>query len=136
MAKIWRPPSYTRDEFEDKVEAYLEERKLGKEKWPITLVDFCVFAEVYADYISEHDLGDKSPLDFSEAIKMLRTECRRSLEHYGLLGKVNPTMAIFLLKANHGYKEPTDPLFNLGAMGDVIVKLPEPPKQLNSWQSQ
>jgi hypothetical protein len=64
-----------------------------------------VYADVYKDYVSEHDKGDGSDQDFSEAIKKLRTEAERSTEYFAMLGKINPTMAIFSLKNNFGWKD-------------------------------
>jgi DNA-packaging protein gp3 len=100
-----RPPKYVKESFEKKLEDYIEERKFWKEKGPITILDFCVYAEVYKDFISEHDKNDGSDQDFSEAIKKLRTEAERSTEYFAMLGKINPTMAIFSLKNNFGWKD-------------------------------
>lgn len=67
------------------------------------MLDFCCFVGIYKDYISEHNIGDGSELDFSEPIKLLRTEAENSLEYWTLAGKTNPAMAIFSLKNNFGW---------------------------------
>lgn len=47
----------------------------------------------------------KTRREFSATIKRLMTYQKRHLTVQGLGGKVNTTMAIFLLKVNHGYVE-------------------------------
>ena len=71
----------------------------------MTILDFCVYADIYRDFISEHDKNDGSDQDFSDTIKKLRTEAERSTEYFAMLGKINPTMAIFSLKNNFGWKD-------------------------------
>lgn len=53
------------------------------------MLDFCVYADVYKDFISEHDKNDDTDQDFSEAIKKLRTEAERSTEYFAMLGKID-----------------------------------------------
>lgn len=78
----------------------------------VTLLDFCRFAGVYKDYISEHDLNcpadAPNPNDFSETIKILKTECEAWLEHGSLAGTISIPMAIFSLKNNYGWKDKTE----------------------------
>lgn len=71
----------------------------------MTILDFCVYADIYRDFISEHDKNDGGDQDFSDTIKKLRTEAERSTEYFAMLGKINPTMAIFSLKNNFGWKD-------------------------------
>lgn len=43
--------------------------------------------------------------EFSDAIKRCMTKKEAALEEMGLTDRVNSTMAIFSLKANHGWKD-------------------------------
>lgn len=107
--KKWRPPKYTKKTFFEKVDEYIKMRMewngKGLGKWPITILDFCIFAGVCKDYISEHDGHRNRNLDFSDAIKRLRTYAEYSLEYYAILGKIPPAVAIFSLKNNYGWKD-------------------------------
>lgn len=104
-SKDGRPPKFNQKTFDTKVEEYLQLRKYGKEKWPITILDFCCYAWINKSFILDHDTGDGSPYDFSTTINTLRTEAERSLEYFGLLGKLNPAMTIFCLKNNFKWKD-------------------------------
>lgn len=88
-SKFGRPPKFTAESFRRKAEAYIEERENGKQKGPITLLDFCAFAGIYKDYISEHDLAGTEDAgkenDFSETIKMLKTKAENSIQYNALL---------------------------------------------------
>lgn len=64
------------------------------------MLDFCCYAEITKEFISDHDRRDGSPYDFSDTIRKLRVEAERSLEYFGLLGKLNPAVTIFCLKNN------------------------------------
>jgi len=48
--------------------------------------------------------GKKHP-EFFGAIKRLKSKQRLGLQKQGLMNKINPTMAIFQLKCNHGFIE-------------------------------
>lgn len=64
-----------------------------------------MYAKVYRDYVAEHEIWDGSPNDFSDAIKILKTAAEHSTEYFALIGKINPTMAIFSLKNNFWWKD-------------------------------
>lgn len=107
--KKGRPPKYSKITFSKKVDEYVELRTKGNVKglgkWPMTILDFCIFAWVYKDYVSEHNTWDGSKNDFSDSIKKLKTYCEHSLEYYTTLGKIPVAFAIFSLKNNYGWKE-------------------------------
>ncbi len=104
-SKDGRPLKFNQKTFEEAVESYLQLRKYGKEKGPITILDFCCYAKIDKAFIYDHDRGDGTPYDFSHSINTLRTEAERSLEYFGLLGKLNPAMTIFCLKNNFKWKD-------------------------------
>ena len=110
--KTWepkgRPLKFTKEAFDDKVTSYLELRTQGGEKWPVTLLDFCIYAEIDKEYISIHNLKDKSKGDFSVSIKRLKARAERDLEYYMLIGKFNTTGAIFCLKNNFWWADKTE----------------------------
>lgn len=99
-----RPQKYSQVSFDKKVKEYLQLRK-HKEKWPVTMLDFCCYADIHKEFLSDHDRQDGSPYDFSDSIKTLRVEAERSLEYFGLLGKLNPAVTIFCLKNNFKWKD-------------------------------
>lgn len=101
--KIGRPPKFTQETFRKKVEEYLTERKAPGCTTPIVLLDFCCFARIHRDYISEHNLKDGTEADFSDTIKLLHGECENYLISRTLDGSANATMAIFALKNNYGW---------------------------------
>lgn len=108
--KNWkgRPVKFTKQTFSEMVDKYIEEREFGKDKWPMTVLDFCCFADIYKDYVSEHNLWNKSKNDFSDSIKKLKTKCENSLEYWSLRWKLNTAQAIFSLKNNYGWKDKTE----------------------------
>lgn len=104
-----RPPKYDKNSFAKKVDEYIEKNyKDGKFKRPMTILDFCVFAGVDKDYISDHLNNKNSRLNFSEPIKKLKTYTEYSLEFFTMAGKIPPAFAIFSLKNNYGWRDKTE----------------------------
>lgn len=107
MKKIGRPTKYGPQVVEKANEYY--ERCLGAAKDSMDLIPFieqlAVELDVDGDTVWE---WDKQHPEFSEAIKKIKSLQKLRLQQRSL-GTVNPTGAIFLLKANHGLKDSTPP---------------------------
>ena len=97
-----RPTKYTKD-FIQKVGEYLN--TTGREQTELpTIEGFAQYIGVNRDSIYE---WAKHDLEFSDTIKGLEERQKNQLINDGLYGgkEVNSTMAIFLLKVNHGMIE-------------------------------
>jgi hypothetical protein len=105
--KIWRPPKYTQKSFKKTLESYLLDRKWENGSGIITILDFCVYAGITREYLSDHASSKHrdTDQDFSDTIKRLRIEAEASMEINALRWKVSIPMAIFCLKNNHGWSD-------------------------------
>jgi hypothetical protein len=137
---IGRPSKFTQKSFAKILDKYLLERKSEDSKGIITILDFCVYAGVTREYLSDHSSRDKkgTESDFSDTIKRLRLEAEASLEINALKGKISIPMAIFCLKNNHWWsdkrEEPIEPKevqrFYMGLPRSQFFK----PDKLPPWQ--
>lgn len=123
--KFGRPAKYNQETFHEKVMEYIHFREQVT-PGPMTILDFCIFAGVYKDYIYEHDLKDGSHNDFSDTIKILRTYCEHNLEYYWLRWKLNNTMAVFSLKNNYWWKDQHDITTNGDSINKVSIEILQP----------
>jgi hypothetical protein len=62
--------------------------------------------------------------EFSDTIKKIESELENRLYKYALLNKINPTMAIFGLKNNYGWKDRTeiDQNIHIPTLPNIIIK--------------
>jgi hypothetical protein len=98
---VGRPRIFkTPQELSDLIDEYIKEQDESKE--PILKVGFCNWMQMSKENIAEY--ATKS-LEYSRAIKRLEIKTEEYLSTDGLKERINPTMAIFLLKNNHGYKD-------------------------------
>ena len=100
--KLGRPTKYD-PAMNDLVDAFLEQHTREQTSLP-TLEGWADHLGVNADTV--HEWKKKYP-KFSESIKKILGTQRSQLMIDGMYGgkEVNSTMAIFLLKANHGFME-------------------------------
>lgn len=93
-----RPSTYkSEEEFEDKMEEYKEYCEEKAE--PFTMIGLASFMGVHRDTLNEY--GKKFP----DTYKKGKSFAEKSLVNNALAGTYNPTISIFLLKNNHGYKD-------------------------------
>lgn len=95
-----RPTKYN-DGIITKIRQYVDECSAQHDKIP-TKEEFARLIGINTDTVVE---WIKEKPEFSVAIKDLEQLQRDRLIRNGLVGKYNPTMSIFLLKANHGMIE-------------------------------
>ncbi len=101
MALHGRPTKYD-PSFIEKVDEYLQ-TQVGRTKLP-TRYSFAQYIGVNDDSL---DAWEKQDKNFFRALKKIENAQREKLMDDGLYGgkEVNPGMAIFLLKVNHGMIE-------------------------------
>jgi len=92
-----------------------------------------MYAKIYRDYVAEHELWDGSNNDFSDAIKILKTAAEHSTEYFALIGKINPTMAIFSLKNNFWWKDKSELSGPNNSQITPIILLPSNSRE--SWNN-
>lgn len=102
----WRPMKYNKETFIDKVKEYIAMKQ--QEGRPITKMNFCMYADIFPDYISEHNTKDDSEHDFSEGISILQMACADSYEMMALERKVEPRTAHLALRNFHGWVDNKD----------------------------
>lgn len=116
MAKVGRPTGYNDDRV-SQVRSYLSE--CGREQTQLpTIEGLAEYMFINPDTI--YEWRDKHP-EFSEAIKGLLAKQKAQLMNDGMYGgkEVNSTMAIFLLKVNHGMIETEKQLIE--TKGEVLM---------------
>lgn len=120
MGKVWkktwndkgRPLKYTKESFTDKVNEYIAIKK--SQDLPITVLNFCSYADINKDYIQEHNIWDWTEYDFSVAIKKLKTEAEGSIEYLAMTHRINTNMAKFSLQNNYNWSERSQTDFTTG----------------------
>jgi len=75
--------------------------KCQESEEPFTIIGLAVHMGISKDTIIEYG---KNP-EFSDSYKKAMALAEKSLVHNALTGGYNPTVSIFLLKNNHGYKD-------------------------------
>lgn len=84
----------------DKVNDYYEECKANIDRFP-TMDELSLYLGVNDNTMVEW-CAKEERADFKDAIGRVKKLQAGRLQELGLRGKYNPTMAIFLLKVNHG----------------------------------
>ena len=98
--KVGRPTKYN-EEIPQRVREYISDYKINNKELP-TYEELANLLDVNVDTIHE---WKKHHEDFSDSLKGLLDLQKQRLMVNGLKGVFNPTMSIFLLKANHGMIE-------------------------------
>ena len=126
-------PAYTGKQIYDKVMKYIEETKeLNKHEMvkPATVAGFCLYMKIDKPNLYKYfncelaKITEEDKEYLRTAHGYLKTYLEDQLECNGLTGKVNPTIAIFSLKNNHGWTDRLDQ--NINANVNTIKV--EPPK--------
>lgn len=107
---VGRPRAFkTEDELKEKINAYIQKEYNQSEHKedikPLTVAGLQVFLDVCEDTYLDYAQGqyDDENNNFSGAIKKARKYIEADKLEKALIGKYNPTIAIFDLKNNHGY---------------------------------
>ena len=94
--KIGRPSKYN-EQLQKKADQYVDKHEMIDDL--ITIEGLALELKINTDTVNEwkkiHD-------DFSATVKRIKAIQKNALMKKGLQNEWNPTMAIFLLKANHG----------------------------------
>jgi hypothetical protein len=106
-----RPRKYNESElFSQKVDEYfihcdneLKKDNEGKTYYfkPYTITGLCVYLNICRDTLSEYAKDER----FSDTIKKAKDKVENYIEENSLIGKLNPTVSIFNLKNNFGWKD-------------------------------
>lgn len=91
-----RPPLFNSEELEKHIKDYLIHCE--QTDAVISQKGFCLWKDISHDWLTEQR---NNPM-FAESIKKLKNRSETYLTDKALKNEVNPTMAIFLLKNNHG----------------------------------
>ncbi len=128
--KVGRPEKYTIEfclkeikEISNRLFSDGEENKIKYFTWHDLVRD----KEYPRQCISEWRAKFKDDKEFSDTIKRIESELENRLYKYALLNKVNPTMAIFGLKNNYGWKDKSEieQHINIPLLPDIIIKTNE-----------
>lgn len=114
-----RPTKYIPDVIYPQIEKYIS--SCGREQTELpTIEGLAIYLEVNPDTLFT---WAKEYPEFSETIKNILARQKKQLMNDGLYGgkEVNPAMAIFLLKVNHGMKE-NDPTTLIKVVMPILGK--------------
>ena len=91
----------------DKVEKYFKSRENPKK--PLTIMGMCVYLKIHIDTYTEYLNGTYDDVEegiyFSQVLKMAKNRVAADVMEQAMLGKYNPAVCIFNLKANHDMVE-------------------------------
>lgn len=111
-----RPSKYnTSEELENKVNEYFDwcdsqEKVITFDKGmkiiykPYTISGLCLHLGICRDTLCEYEKKEK----FSDTIKKAKQRVENWIEEHSLSGDINPTVSIFNLKNNFGWKDKTE----------------------------
>jgi hypothetical protein len=71
---------------------------------PYTVTGLCLFLDITRDTLLEYEKLE----GFSDTIKKAKNKIENYVEENSLVGKLNPTVSIFNLKNNFGWKDRTE----------------------------
>ena len=92
----------TNEELQSKIDAYFE--YCDENKQPYTISELALFLNT--DRITLIRYGERD--EFCNTIKKAKQKVESQFEKRSLMGEYNPTIAIFLMKNNFGYKDKVD----------------------------
>ena len=115
MSEAGRPPKFkTVEELEEKIEEYFnycDETIIDNKvitntisvpiTKPYTISGLCVYLNICRDTLCEYEKN----IIFSDTIKNAKSKIENYVEENSLTGKLNPTVSIFNLKNNFGWKD-------------------------------
>jgi hypothetical protein len=111
MAELGRPMKYTKEAFNKKVAEYFDycdtktmmigDRVITK---PYTISGLALFLDISRETLNNYEAIP----DFLDTIKKAKTKIENYVEEMSLNGLLNPTVSIFNLKNNFGWKDKTE----------------------------
>lgn len=100
MAKMGRPLAYAELEpFKKKVDEFFE--LCDKTERPYTISGLCLHLDITRETLCNYEKKEK----FFDTIKKAKLRVENYVEENSIQGKLNPTMSIFNLKNNFGWKD-------------------------------
>lgn len=118
MAELGRPLKYTKEAFDKKVEEYFDmcdnttigigDKIITK---PYTITGLCLYLDTTRETLREYELRE----DFVDTIKKAKNKIENYVEEHSMTGELNPTVCIFNLKNNFGWKDKTEVDSNVNA---------------------
>ena len=93
--KIFNSP----EEMQSRLDEYYRHAKQNGE--PLTMVGFCAYAGLTDDTFKNYERNDV----FFGTVKKARAIFLNDLQKNALIGKYNPAVSIFLMKANYGLSD-------------------------------
>lgn len=103
---ITKPEKYTQEFVSSELDAMLTE--ISQNKDIIILGDLFEYRNYSIQRFSEWEQKFVDDEQISESIKKIKETLETRLNNGGLKGKLNPTMTIFNLKNNYGWKDKTE----------------------------
>ena len=103
-----RPRAFkTPEALAEKLEAYkiYTKEQQSIDKYTPTILAFSEFCDLHSSVLTSEWLNDPDKKDYHEIIKKIKRFCMNGMLQNGLDGKCNPIMAIFALKAQHGWQD-------------------------------
>lgn len=129
MAKrVGRPRKFkSARDLERKIEAYFD--KCDQEGDPHTITGLALALDTSRRVLCEYE---RDP-EFSNAIKRAKGRCEHWIERNALMGKINPTFAIFALK-NYGWSD-RQQFEHSGGVSAKIIRVPAKAPSAKAWEA-
>src|SRR5574344_655238 len=98
-----RPKKYSELElFQKKTDEYF--KMCDEKEKPYTITGLCLYLDICRDTLIEYEKRE----GFIDTIKRAKNKVENYVEENSLMGKLNPTVSIFNLKNNFGWKDKTE----------------------------
>jgi hypothetical protein len=98
-----RPKKYSELElFQKKTDEYF--KMCDEKEKPYTITGLCLYLDICRDTLIEYEKRE----EFIDTIKRAKNKVENYVEENSLMGKLNPTVSIFNLKNNFGWKDKTE----------------------------
>ena len=117
--KAGRPEKYNLEFCLNEINSFLAVLNADEEQEYITWHDLVKYRPYSRQRISEWREKFKDDEQFSDTIKKIENELENRILKMGLKNKANPTIVIFSLKNNYGWKDKTEV--------DTNIKFPDLP---------
>ena len=116
-----RPKKYSELElFQKKTDEYF--KMCDEKEKPYTITGLCLYLDICRDTLIEYEKRE----EFTDTIKRAKNKVENYVEENSLMGKLNPTVSIFNLKNNFGWKDKTEIETNQN------IKVDNPYKELST----
>ena len=125
--KVGRPMKYTIEEFNTKVAEYFnmcDSTEIGIKVItneisvpyykPYTITGLCLYLDISRETLNNYEAIP----EFLDTIKKAKNKIENYVEENSLMGRLNPTVSIFNLKNNFGWKDKTEVDNNIGNKDD------------------